>query len=208
MLTSYGIAPVRKDRDAITHKVQAATWCTFCGASLRKGTSLQKRSVNYGTFCERFHSFTCTSTRLSTNGMHHASAFPAEGGSITNPEGMYHVRLSWPRHHATVSKQFAQDHCMTDTIVLICLNRGTRHLLHGLRATNMSHRVTQRRHPFQYGYYQQNPQATTTILHYLVRDCSTSTVQRHFVRCLWQSWRLHHKTVRQWKHSIRKHVSS
>jgi len=53
---------------------------------LNEGTSLQKRS-GMARVVEGFHSFTCTSTHLSMNGMV-LIYLPRRDG-----------RLSWPRHH-------------------------------------------------------------------------------------------------------------
>jgi len=60
---------------------------TLDKAPLSKNTSLQKRS-GIARVVEEFHSFTCTSTRLSTNGINHTVTFPAEAGRrLPRPEG-------------------------------------------------------------------------------------------------------------------------
>jgi len=90
-------------------------------ATLSKGTSLQKCSA-MAHVVEGFHSFTCTTTRLSMNGMNHTClCLPSRSwSSFTDPSGMEGwVSLGT----TTVSEQSAQDCYVTAITVVSCSNR-------------------------------------------------------------------------------------
>jgi len=94
-------------------------------APLRERTSLQKRS-GMTRVVGGFHSFTCTLTHLSINGMNHTCLclFPAEAGPIYWPRK--DERLSWPKT-TMMWKEFAQDHCTWQKSQLLAVQTVTPH---------------------------------------------------------------------------------
>jgi len=73
------------------------------------GNLLLKHSGT-ATRCQGSHSFNCTPTRLSADGMNHslpAFAFPAEAGTHLHTPNGWKVELAWAIE--TVSEQSAQD---------------------------------------------------------------------------------------------------
>jgi len=104
-------------------------------------TSLQKRS-GMARVIERFHSFICTPTRLSTNGNKAYLALSSQMKLVLINRPHSDGRISWPRlDTTTVSKQSVQARYVTAITVVSRLNR---HASLGNRSAWTEHRTHDR----------------------------------------------------------------